>query len=89
MSDTDKSSELAPLVRTKDEFEVFLSSLIEDFRCNQERWENADLLSFLEALSSYTHDIQGYYKNVKQPVDASIPSWRVFAEILCGARVYE
>jgi hypothetical protein len=86
---SDRASELAPLVRTKEEFIVFLSALSDDFRANPEAWENNNLSSFIEALATYAQDIDGYYKNFNLPVDASIPSWRVFAEILCGARVYE
>ncbi len=41
------------------------------------------------ALAAYAQDIEGYYSNYKIPNDAETPSWRMFAEMLCGARVYE
>ena len=85
----DRASELAPLVQTKNDFHEFLVALSQDFAANATEWENSDLPSFLEALASYSQDIQGYYTNTKQPVNAEVPSWRVFAEMLCGARVYE
>lgn len=85
----DKASEVAPTVRTYEEFQKFLVLLAEDYKANGKEWENADVGSFLEALAAYSKDIGGHYKNTNQQVDASVPSWRVFAEMLCGARVYE
>jgi len=86
---TDKASELAPLVQTKKEFQEFLVALAEDYKANGTEWENSDIGLFLEALASYAQDIDGYYKNTNQTINSNIPSWRVFAEMLCGARVYE
>lgn len=37
----------------------------------------------------YTDDLQGYYDNTKQTMNADIPEWQVFADILKGARIYE
>jgi hypothetical protein len=85
----DKASKIAPTIQTREDFQQFLALLAEDYRTNGQEWENADIGSFLEALGSYSKDIDGYYKNTNQQVDASAPSWRVFAEMLCGARVYE
>lgn len=85
----DAPGQMAPAVKTKDEFVAFLAALADDVRGNPRAWENKDLPSFLDALASYAEDIQGYYKNSGQQVDASTPSWRLFAEMLCGARVYE
>jgi len=85
----EKVSEIAPTIQTREEFQSFLALLAGDYKANGEEWENADVGSFLEALAAYSKDIYGYYKNTNQQVDASVPSWRVFSEMLCGARVYE
>ena len=85
----DKASEVTPTVQTYEEFQNFLALLAEDYKANGKEWENAEVGSFLEALAAYSKDIDGYYKNTNQQVDLSVPSWRVFAEMLCGARVYE
>ncbi|MFI8981156.1 DUF7660 family protein [Ectopseudomonas khazarica] len=85
----DKASEIAPTIQTREDFQQFLALLAEDYRANGQEWESTDIGSFLAALISYSKDIDGYYKNTNQQVDASAPSWRVFAEMLCGARVYE
>lgn len=44
---------------------------------------------FLEALSAYTEDIQGYYDNLKQNINADKPDWQTFSDIFKGAKIYE
>ena len=70
-------------------FVDFVELLIEDLKLSGTTWENKTLPDFLEALSRYTEDIQGYYDNTNQQTDADIPSWKVFADILMGASIYE
>lgn len=80
-----------------DDFEVtdrhtfikFLDLLLKDFLDNPESWENKTLPDFLEALSAYTEDIQGYYDNMKLNVNADKPEWSTFADIFKGATIYE
>jgi hypothetical protein len=82
---------------TVDDFEVtdrhtfikFLNLLLKDFLDNPESWENKTLPDFLEALSAYTEDIQGYYDNMKLNVNADKPEWSTFADIFKGATIYE
>lgn len=85
----DKVSELAPRVGTRADFIEFLNVLADDCRTNGAAWENRDLAGFLDALASFAEDIPGYYRNTGQAVDVSAPSWRGFAEMLCGGRLYE
>ena len=49
---------------------------------NPENWENKTLPDFLEALSAYTEDVQGYYNNIKLDINADKPDWSTFADIL-------
>lgn len=56
---------------------------------NPDGWENKTLDTFLEALSAYTEDIQGYYDNMEKSVNADEPSWQTFADIFKGATMYE
>ena len=65
--------------------EVFQQDLID----NRQSWENKTLEDFLEALTRYTQDIQGFYNNTKQDINADKASWQVFADLLQGAKVYE
>jgi len=70
-------------------FIKFLSLLHDNYQLNKAEWENIDLDSFLEAMIRYSEDIRGYYDNTNQKVDADTPSWKVFADILLGAKIYE
>ncbi len=70
-------------------FIKFLVSLHQDFINNGQEWENKTLDGFLEALTRYTADIQGYYDNTNQNINADKASWQVFADIIQGAKIYE
>lgn len=75
--------------KTRADFIEFVVALIGDLRQNPEDWENDTLENYLEALYGYSMDIDGYYKNFDIDVDADVASWRVFAEILVSATLYE
>ena len=36
---------------------------------SEEQWENKTIKDYLEAVSRYTEDIDGYYKNTNQEID--------------------
>lgn len=76
-------------IETKEDFERFLQLLIEDFHEHGEAWENRNLQHFLDGMLGFTQDMAGYYRNVKCDVDWSRPTWRVLADVLLAARVYE
>lgn len=76
-------------VTDRQSFIKFIDLLRQDFVDNPESWENKKLDNFLEALSSYATDIQGYYDNTKQNVNADEPNWQTFADIFKGATLYE
>jgi hypothetical protein len=73
-------------IQTKEDFESFLLLLIEDLKKKSD-WENNDLESYLRGLYGFVQDISGYYKNLR--IDIHKPSWRILADILLAARVYE
>ena len=70
-------------------FIKFINSLQNEFKADPKAWENHTLDSFLQALEAYTTDLQGYYDNIHPDINADIPSWRIFADILKGATIYE
>jgi len=76
-------------VTDRKSFEEFVSLLLEDFKKNKGNWENNSLELFLEAMSAYTADLDGYYKNIEPDQNADIPTWKVFADIMRGAVIYE
>lgn len=76
-------------VNDRRSFIMFLELLSKNLARNPEDWGNNNLADFLEALAHYTEDIQGYYDNTGQQVNADEPSWKVFADIFMGARIYD
>jgi hypothetical protein len=76
-------------VTSRQTFIKFLDLLREDFENNSGNWESKTLSDFLEALSAYTEEIQGYYDNMQMNIDADKPDWSVFADIFRGAKIYE
>lgn len=76
-------------VTDRQSFIKFLDLLHKDFLENPDEWENKNLDDFLEAMTRYTEDIQGYYDNTKQNVNADQPDWQTFADIFRGASIYE
>jgi len=76
-------------VTDRQTFIKFIDLLRQDFLTNPESWENKNLDNSLEALSAYADDIQGYYDNTKQNINADNPDWQTFADIIKGATIYE
>ncbi|HFK5570144.1 DUF7660 family protein [Elizabethkingia meningoseptica] len=76
-------------VADRQSFIKFLDLLRKGLLDNSENWENKTLPDFLEALSTYTEDVQGYYNNMKLDINADKPDWSTFADIFKGAKVYE
>ena len=76
-------------VTDRETFIKFIDLLRKDYLDNSENWGNKNLPDFLGALSAYAEDIQGYYNNMKQNVNADQPDWQTFADIFKGAIIYE
>lgn len=59
-----------------------------ELRRNPNVWENRDLGSFLEGLTSWIEDMDGCYQNsgAEQPKNIN---WRFMADALLAARSYE
>ena len=75
-------------VNDKEDFLAFMELLIKNFKENPNEWENKTLDTYLEAIVSWTGDMDGYYQNQNLPVPTNI-NWRAFANILMAARIYE
>jgi hypothetical protein len=81
-------AERARAVQTRDDLTAFVAELKADFDANRGDWMNADLTSFLEAMAAWIQDMDGYYQNTGQKL-SELPPWRVLADILMAARMYE
>ena len=71
------------------QFIDFLNELKTEYINHPDNWKNKNIDDYLDAMISYTEDIQGFYDNTSQKVDANKPDWKVFADILKGASIYE
>lgn len=71
-------------VSSRDDFAAFLESVLEDFRqSGRDEWENRTLERFLDALAAFAD------ARVVDARDQETATWRLFAEIVVGATVYE
>lgn len=75
-------------VKKKEDFIEFMDLLLIDLRNSGENWENKSLENYLEAIQSWTEDMDGYYLNNNLPIPNNV-NWKVFCEILVAARIYE
>ena len=80
--------QLAGTVRSRDDFVVFVRALAAFRARRPDEWENPDLPRYLDALARWVEDMDGYYAGRGQPVPKQ-PSWRVLADILIAAAMYE
>jgi hypothetical protein len=75
-------------VETREDLSCFVTELAQDLKENKADWENQDLPSFLEAVSAWIEDMDGFYKNKGEEIPESV-SWKAFANILYAAKRYE
>jgi hypothetical protein len=76
-------------VTDRKSFIEFIDLMLEDFQENPETWEHTSVAQFLVALSDFTEDMQEYYDNKRAKIDADVPSWKTFADILKAATMYK
>ena len=74
----------------RSDFLIFIRALIADYKKNSAEWENRTVDSYLEGMEGWIESMEGYYRNNNiTNVDLSNVSWRVFADILTSASIYE
>jgi len=75
-------------ISSKQDFVRFVEILNRDLLENQESWANSTLEDYLEALARWTEDMEYYYlnNNLAMPKDID---WKVFANALIAAKMYE
>lgn len=81
-------NEIAQNVESKEDFIQFIGMLIKDLAHNPNEWENKNLNDYLDAILSWTEDMDGYYINHNIPIPKNV-NWKVFSNMLIAAKIYE
>ena len=72
-------------IETKEDFIDFLKELQDDYHANLDGWENPDLPRYLEAMEAF---LTSSTEQSLVKVDFT-PSWKLFAQIMLTASIYE
>jgi hypothetical protein len=75
-------------MNSREDLVSFIYALQDDLKEHPEAWENNDLHTFLGALARFLNDAHGYYRT-RLDVNADVPSWRLLADSLQAASVYD
>lgn len=75
-------------VESRHDLVSFINALRNDLATHPEEWQNRTLDDFLEAMSAWVQDMDGYYQNNHLPMPP-LPSWKNIAEIMLAAKYYE
>jgi hypothetical protein len=84
-----KLSDLVTRVQTRKDLLGVLVALRQDYDERGLLWENLSLPDFLSALEAWLEAAPSYYANLQLDVDPERDAWRVIADGLLAARVYE
>jgi hypothetical protein len=84
----DEIVECGERVETREEFCEFVKELFANFQQHPEEWENNSMDAYLEGIGLFAKSMDGYYRNIGERIDCDTASWRIFADILLAARVY-
>ncbi|MFD7533827.1 hypothetical protein ACFV8E_40540 [Streptomyces sp. NPDC059849] len=75
-------------VTTRADLVSFIRQLGQEAEAPSNGWENRSLDRYLEALSAWTDDMDGYFTDRGEPVPES-PDWGLIAAMLRAACFYE
>ena len=79
---------LVEQIATKADLVSFVQKLAKDQQDNSTSWEHATIDRYLEAVSAWIADMDGYFKNQDLPPPIQ-PSWKLIGQILLAAKHYE
>ncbi len=83
-----REMEAVQQIRSREDFAAFVRLLLRNREAKPGEWENRDLPTFLDALAAWVEDMDGYYRNLGQPLPDQ-PSWKMLGQMLLAAKVYE
>ena len=76
------------LIKTKDDLADFLESLRGELSSSPGDWENKTLDRYLEAMEAWIRSMDYAYRNMGKDFPEQ-PSWKMIADILYAAKIYE
>ncbi|WP_152364017.1 DUF7660 family protein [Microlunatus speluncae] len=76
------------LPTTRLELAQFVQGLAQASEGTDEAWENTTLRSYLDGMSGWIEDMDGYFQGLGEEVPDH-PTWSLIAMILLAARSYE
>lgn len=76
------------MIKSKEDFIEFVQFLRNDLLSNKQRWENVTLEDYLDGIENWVESMEEYYEHMKVEIPKDI-NWRVFADILMAASIYE
>ena len=75
-------------IKSKSDLVDFIKSLCEDFKSSGEEWESLRIDDYLEALSAWLQDMDGYFANRNEGAPKTL-DWKLFGMALLAAKSYE
>jgi hypothetical protein len=81
-------TDMVEQIQNHEDLAAFSRALLKNFKEKPQEWENDDLGSFLEALGAWVEDMNGFYQAKGGAIPLQ-PSWKMLAQILLAAKVYE
>lgn len=75
-------------IKNRQDLSEFLIEIADRVRSGSLEWENSDPVTYLEALSAWISDMDGYLQNRGEGVPAN-PTWQMIARIIVAASMYE
>jgi hypothetical protein len=76
-------------IRSHEDLSRFVRRLEQDLRDHADEWENVTLSQYLEALSAWISDMDGFYQSVRGGALPETPTWAMVGEMLLAGRIYE
>ncbi|MFC6590880.1 hypothetical protein ACFP81_01740 [Deinococcus lacus] len=75
-------------VKAREDLAEFVHQLCHQLQQSPDSWEHRTLPEYLEAMASWTKDMDGWYLNRGETVPEQ-PTWTTLAQILSAATMYE
>ena len=75
-------------IASKEDFIYFMEKLKEDNQRNEKEWENKEIYLYLDSISSWVEDMDGYYLNMKINMPTNI-DWQFIATLFYVGKIYE